>query len=216
MPGVECGYRPKGLDPQYRYPLYGYTGDVDKMGSMANAAVHRLHDSTVPLCHGYTAMASVQNHYPVSISSGATSSRRIFLSPGHFDTVIRWAFALGTRKVRCCLASTPIYARVTLFTGSDTAGCEPEHCAAEFDGLDRFALSSTGACCHGLSEPELCYIPGMFRALLICLALLVCPVHAEDDLEALRNAAEQGVASAQYKLGSIYHSGAGGITRDYT
>ena len=49
----------------------------------------------------------------------------------------------------------------------------------------------------------------MFRSLLICLLLFTCSVHAADELEALKTAAEQGDADAQYDLGSIYASGAG-------
>ena len=49
----------------------------------------------------------------------------------------------------------------------------------------------------------------MFRSLLICLLLFTCSVHAADELEALKTAAEQGDADAQFFLGSIYASGAG-------
>ncbi len=49
----------------------------------------------------------------------------------------------------------------------------------------------------------------MFRALLIYLALFACLVHANDNLEALKKAAEQGHASAQLNLGNRYDLGEG-------
>ncbi len=49
----------------------------------------------------------------------------------------------------------------------------------------------------------------MFRSLLICLLLFTCSVHAADDLEALKRAAEQGDALAQFNLGVMYVKGEG-------
>ena len=49
----------------------------------------------------------------------------------------------------------------------------------------------------------------MFRFLLICVMLLASAVHAGDDLEALRKAAEQGDVDAQFSLGFMYADGEG-------
>ena len=49
----------------------------------------------------------------------------------------------------------------------------------------------------------------MFRSLLICLLLFTCSVHAAGELEALKTAAEQGYAGAQYNLGFVYDRGEG-------
>ena len=54
-----------------------------------------------------------------------------------------------------------------------------------------------------------CYSPAMLRFLLMCLLFLASPVHAENDLEAVRKAAEQGHADAQFLLGLMYDVGEG-------
>ena len=50
----------------------------------------------------------------------------------------------------------------------------------------------------------------MFRYLLICLMLFMGSAHAvDDDLDAVKKAAEQGLAGAQYNLGVMYANGEG-------
>ena len=47
----------------------------------------------------------------------------------------------------------------------------------------------------------------MFRLLLISLMLIACSTHAADELDALKQAAEQGHAKAQFILGMAFEKG---------
>ena len=53
----------------------------------------------------------------------------------------------------------------------------------------------------------------MFRLLLISLVLIACSTHAADELDALKQAAEQGHAKAQFILGMAFEKGQG-VPRD--
>ena len=58
-----------------------------------------------------------------------------------------------------------------------------------------------GAECGSTTKCGPCYIPGMFRFLLICLMLFTGSAHAaEDDFDAVKKAAELGHVDAQYTL----------------
>ncbi len=59
------------------------------------------------------------------------------------------------------------------------------------------------------------YSPDMFRYLLICLILFTGSAHAPPhDFDAVKKAAEQGHADAQYNLGVMYANG-DGVPEDY-
>ena len=47
----------------------------------------------------------------------------------------------------------------------------------------------------------------MLRLLLLFLMLVACSAHAVDELDVLKEAAEQGIAQAQYGLGVLYSLG---------
>ena len=65
-----------------------------------------------------------------------------------------------------------------------------------------------------LQSADHAIILGMFRYLLICLMVFTGSAHtADDDFDAVKKAAEQGHADAQYNLGLMYDYG-GGVPED--
>lgn len=126
---------------------------------------------------------------------------------GFGDTVICRAFEAGAKITRPCLAQSSVNFSGTV--RSFTAG--KRTCRLRCHQKRGYPLPWCSTTC---SVPRAWYSSAMFRILLTGLVLLVCPVLAAEDVEALRKAAKQGDTTAQFELGVLYNDGEA-ITQDH-